>query len=174
MRKIAKKPLVIALAILGILAAVELATTRYGHRYLLNLSNSEPIGLYRLKPFTGSLVRGELVVMNVPEQIKGYVYGRGWLPEPWPLLKTAGALPGDRYCISARELAINGVAIGPVFTDDADGLPLPRHRGCWQVQKGHFLPVATHRANSFDGRYFRTVSTAEIRALAEPLLTFKE
>lgn len=174
MKKAAKKPLVIALAILAILAAVQLATARYGHRYLLNLSNSEPIGLYRLRPFTGSLARGELVVMNVPEQAKGYVYGRGWLPEPWPLLKTAAALPGDRYCISARELSINGVPIGPVFTEDTDSLPLPRHRGCWQVEKDHFLPVATHSMNSFDGRYFRTVSTAEIQALAEPLLTFKE
>lgn len=112
--------------------------------------------------------------MTVPVKAQSYIYGRGWLPEGWGLLKTVGAIPDDTYCITGKELTVDGAFVGPVFESDSKGLPLPRLRGCRKVEVDHFLPVATHIKQSFDGRYFGTVSNSEIKALAVPVFTFKE
>ena len=137
-----------------------------------NLSVSEPIGLYRLQPFTGELQRGELVLMSTPKEFEKYVYGREWLPRGWPLLKHVGALAGDSFCISGPNFSIEGKEIGRVFSTDSKGLPLPKLSGCVRVPVGSFLPIATHDPLSFDGRYMGPVSLSHVLAKAKPLLTF--
>lgn len=141
-------------------------------RCWLNLTDSEPIGLYRVEKFNGEIKRGDMVLMSVPEQFRQYVYGRKWLPEGWPLFKHVGAVPGDLYCFGNSAFTINGAQVGPVYPADGKGLPLPRLEGCRQVPDRHFLPVAVRIKTSFDGRYMGAVSVSEIRGLAKPILTF--
>jgi conjugative transfer signal peptidase TraF len=138
----------------------------------LSLTDSQPYGIYRRIPLNGQLKHGELVLFKVPDQASPYVYGRGWLPKGWLLLKNVGALPGDRFTISNHCLMINNKYIGPVFKQDSKSKPMPRLRGCYQVPKGYFLPISTHIKKSFDGRYFGAISTKLIVGKAKPVIIF--
>lgn len=155
------------------LALLQLAASSQGShkRYWLNLSDSVPMGLYRLEKFHGEAKLGELVVMNVPHQSLPYIYGRGWLPEGWMLFKQVGGIPGDTVCVFDFYFTINGMEQGPVYSTDHEGLLLPRLRGCRKVPAGHFFPVATGKENSFDGRYMGPVEVSAIAGVANPLFT---
>lgn len=140
--------------------------------YYINFSNSEPLGIYRLIPFDGSLKRGDRVVMKPPKQALPYIYGRCWLPDGWLLIKNVGALPGDSLLISDKAIYINGQFTGPVSQHDSQGMPLPRLRGCFKIDRGLFLPISTYIPNSFDGRYFGPVPFGLIRGKAILLFRF--
>lgn len=141
--------------------------------FYLNLTGSEPIGIYRVVP-PDTLQDGDMVVMHVPEPMHSYVYGRGWLPKGQSILKTVYAVPGETYSISDTEILVKGNYVGPIFAADRKGLPLPILRGSFIVQEDHFLPIASRMPNSFDGRYFGEVSTQLIIAKVVPLLLFPE
>jgi conjugative transfer signal peptidase TraF len=154
------------------LVVIQLATNVTGRRYVLNLSKSEPRGIYFVEPLNGILKRGDLIFMQCPPGFEKYLYGRKWLPEGWPLLKTVRGIPGDQYCISENGISVNGKKIGPVYSVDSQGLPLPASRGCRTVPEKHFLPVSIGLLNSFDGRYFGVVSDSLIIGKARPVLKF--
>jgi conjugative transfer signal peptidase TraF len=168
-----RQPLV-AMEIVFILLATGWFIQRMtGTRYYINLTRSEPIGIYRLIPGdVRRLKTGDLVIMDVPRQARRYIYGRRWLREGWPLLKNIGAVAGDTYCITDSTVRINGQYLGPVFRTDGQGRELPRLRGTFQVEAGQFLPVSVDHAQSFDGRYFGAVSCGLIRGRAIAVLTF--
>lgn len=139
--------------------------------FFLNLTISEPRGLYRVIPATAHLTHGEMVLFYPPGQFEAYVYGRRYLPRRWPLLKHVGALPGDTFCVEGELFWVRGKPIGKIFPVDRQGLPLPRLSGCKKVREGYFLPVATAAANSFDGRYMGDIPQSQITAKAIPLWT---
>lgn len=167
-----KKYQVIIIAMFSFLVGLVLAVRRVP--CYLNLSNSEPWGIYRLSPFDGHFIRGELVIMEVPVQARPYVYGRGWLPEGGLLLKSIGAVPGDQVMIASDGILINQQYSGPVYNQDSQGKPLPELRGSFRIQPGYFLPLATAIPNSFDGRYFGPVPLRMILGKAKPILIFKK
>lgn len=162
----------IVLALLS-LALLQLAASSQGSDKCLwlNLTGSEPIGLYRAAKFE-KLKRGDMVIVTVPPEFDRYLYTRRWLPQGWSLLKHVGAVPGDVYCVADSTLFINGVRIGPVYAADRHGLPLPQLRGCHVVPQGKFLPVAVRIPRSFDGRYMGPLDVSLIRAVARPLLVY--
>lgn len=170
--RIDKKPLFIAGTVVIFLVVMQTISSLTGPYFVLNLSSSEPLGIYRLRPFSGTLRRGEIVWMKAPQKAGAFIYDRGWLPHGWPLLKHIKAIPGDTFCITDTSLTVNGAFVGPVTDRDRKGQLLPRIRGCYDVPAGHFLPVATNIANSFDGRYFGTVPASSIIAFAIPVMTF--
>jgi type IV secretory pathway protease TraF len=119
------------------LLAIQLLTNLYGKIFWLNLTRSEPVGLYRMEKLSREVRRGEMVIMNIPDRYWPYVYGRKWLPAGWPLLKHVGAVPGDLFCCQDTLFLINGTPIGPVYQADSAGLPLPHLKGCQEVPEGH-------------------------------------
>src|SRR6266568_2136708 len=98
--KINKRPLKIVISVLLIFIAALIVQRFYTPLIWINLSESEPLGLYQVQMFNGDLSHGDLVIMNVPSGFERYVYDRGWLPKGWPLLKNVAALPGETYCIN--------------------------------------------------------------------------
>ena len=167
------KTLKLTAAILLLLGTLQCLNSRYEGEFWLNLTDSEPIGLYRVYPADREIRRGDLIVMAVPQEYRQYVYGRGWLPKGWPLFKHVGAIAGDIYCVTGSRLTVNGKPVGPVYAADQEGRPLPRIKGCRQVPEGHFLPVATRIARSFDGRYMGVVKLSAILGIARPLVTWE-
>lgn len=138
----------------------------------MNLSPSEPLGLYLRMPITGPLKNGDLVLLKVPEESEPYVYGRRWLPRGALLIKQVGGLPGDEYQIRDSVFWIRGELAGPVFFRDRRGLPLPQIQGTFRVRDGHLLPVSARIAHSYDGRYFGDVPISLVQGRAKPLLVF--
>jgi conjugative transfer signal peptidase TraF len=171
--KINVRPLWIMLGVFLVLAVVEAGRSNTDRRYWLNLSHSEPVGLYVVTPLRGNIKRGEIVLMRCPQGFEKYLYGRNWLPEGWPLFKTLSGIPGDRFCITEDILTVNGRALGTVSSMDRKGLPMPSLKGCRTIPENHFLPIATGLKTSFDGRYFGAVPVSLIIGTARPVLTFQ-
>jgi len=165
-------PLKKTLVALWCLFFFQVLTNYFGKPFWVNLTESEPVGLYRMEKLTRGIRRGDMVVMSIPGQFQKYVYGRKWIPKVWPLLKYVGAVPGDQFCFQNATFLINGTPVGPVYQVDSQGLPLPRLQGCNRVPEGHFLPVATGLKTSFDGRYMGPVSQTEIQGLVRPVWVF--
>lgn len=155
-----------------LLLGLYLYSTTHPTTFWLNLTDSEPVGLYRVHQVQREIQRGEMVIFSVPQEFRQYVYGRGWVPEGWPLLKHVGGVAGDIFCVSASWLTINGRQAGPIYRTDQEGRPLPHMEGCRTVPAGCFLPLATHISRSFDGRYMGAVKLSAIQGVARPLLTF--
>jgi conjugative transfer signal peptidase TraF len=162
-------PMKKTLLILVVLLILQLLTNWVGKPYWINITESEPLGLYRMKKLERPPRRGEMVFLTVPETYHQYVYGRKWLPAGIPLLKHVGAVPGDFFCSQDSSFAINGTVTGPVYRTDETGLPLPHLEGCQQIIEGQFLPVAVHIKRSFDGRYMGPVPVTRILGLASPI-----
>jgi len=165
-------PMKKTLLVLSVFLILQIVSSVVGKRYWINITDSEPLGLYRMTKLERSPRRGEMVFLTIPEPYHQYFYGRKWLPAGLPLLKHVGAVPGDLFCSQYSSFAVNGTVIGPVYRTDSAGLPVPHLAGCQQIVEGEFLPVATHINRSFDGRYMGPVSATRIIGLASPILVF--
>jgi conjugative transfer signal peptidase TraF len=131
----------------------------------LNIQPSVPYGLYRTVALPAHLERGMLVTLWPP------AVTHPWHPWYQRLLKPIAGLPGDQVCIVDEGLWINDEPYGPVLTE-AHGKTLPRLRGCFAVPE-HEVFLATKTRRTLDGRYFNTIPTANITALAQPLWTWR-
>jgi type IV secretory pathway protease TraF len=109
------KPLIIVFVVFSFLAVIHALSKSSSHRFILNLTGSEPRGIYFLKPFDGALHRGDLVFMKCPPGYEKFIYGRKWLPNGWPLLKTVRGIPGDCFCVSENDVSVEGKRFGPVY-----------------------------------------------------------
>jgi len=163
---------VMGLAALSVSLAV-VGMRQFGPKLLFNPTPSEPRGIYRLVSHpTREYRRGMVVVFAVPPALRALVYGRRWLPDGVPLLKELKGLAGDRVCILPDHLEVNDRIVGPVYSQDRRGLPLPRVRGCFGVAAGDFFAASEHLPNSFDARYFGSLPLSVLQGEAKPLWTF--
>jgi conjugative transfer signal peptidase TraF len=145
----------------------------WGPDLLINATDSEPTGIYRILPSrSAELSRGALVIFPIPQPFESLVVGRGWEKKGVPLIKSIGAIEGDEVCVRDTIFEINGTPVGPVASVDRAGLPLPKLRGCFRIEAGYFLPVSTYSARSFDGRYMGPQPLSVITGEAKPLWTF--
>jgi len=133
----------------------------------VNVTSSAPRGLWRLLAVPAVVEKGMWVTMPAPASVKT------WAPHWSPLLKPVAAVAGEQVCVAKDTLLIRGESYGRVFTQDAEGQPLPRLReGCMVVQPGTvFLASAGHQ--SLDSRYFGSVPVAALSSRALPLLTWR-
>ena len=148
----------------------------------LNLTASEPLGLYRLEPVTMTEIpRGALVELCPPAWVtpaafpfylSGDCFGGGKA-----MLKTIVGVPGDRIWVSEDGVTINGVtlpgSVPRLRSNQYPGISLPRLRGelvlrpgqYWVYGRGARPALATL---SFDSRYFGPIAIGQIRGLAIP------
>lgn len=138
--------------------------------FVKNMTASMPVGLYLILPDT-EFKNGDIVSFVPPKEAAALALERGWLEEKANFLKTVGALPGDSYTVTDKAIYINGAYIGPIYSADSKARPMPKLRGTYVVQDGHFLPVAACQPRSFDGRYFGEVPLSAVRCRVYPLLT---
>jgi len=164
-----------ALLIVVNFAAIVVGLTVGGFR--LNLSNSQPVGLYR--EVSGGWDRGDLVFSCLPQEAAAVAVERGYLSTNavncgghTPVLKRVMALPGDRVDI-VDQVFINGELIPNTVLLDADSMGRR-----FEVASGG--PVANGQAwligneikYSWDSRYFGPVDQSLIMAKVEPVWTF--
>ena len=161
--------------VMGICAAltaiVRLTWAAIGVPLIVNLTPSEPRGVYRIEK-RSAYTRGSIVVFPVPETFAELVTSRGWLGPDVPLIKAIGAVPGDRVCVSDDRVEVNESIVGPVYAADSEGRALPTIRGCQMVGEAEFWPLSSYAAKSFDGRYMGPVRTTAIVGEAIPVWTF--
>jgi conjugative transfer signal peptidase TraF len=146
------------LVLLGVLGV----STRW---LTLNIQPSVPYGFYLTGAAPAHVERGMLVTLWPPAVI------HPWHPWYQRLLKPIAGIPGDEVCILDEGLWINDEPYGPVLTE-AHGKPLPRLRGCFEVEPGQVF-VATKTTRTLDGRYMGAIPIDSIAALAQPLWTWR-
>lgn len=159
--------------ILTMLVAIALLFSTIGEaspRYIWNVSNSVPTGLYRLHP-AGRLTVTELVAVQPPEPLATFLALNGYLPIGVPMLKRVLALQGQTVCREAFAITVDGIAMGEARPRDRRGRPLPSWHGCHVLSEGEVFVMNWQSADSLDGRYFGPIPTSAVIGRAVPMWT---
>ncbi|ATN37842.1 conjugative transfer signal peptidase TraF (plasmid) [Rhizobium sp. ACO-34A] len=152
--------------------------TAFAGGYRLNLTPSEPLGLWRIEKIKRPVTVGDLVFVCPPmTAVFGEAQRRGYLRPGLcaggvaPLIKTAAALPGqhvyitDHVVVDGRSLPASAVrkmdGEGRALLPDPGGIVPPHH-----------LFLHSSFASSYDSRYFGPVPDTGLLGLAQPVLTF--
>jgi conjugative transfer signal peptidase TraF len=145
----------------------------------LNLSKSEPRGLYRVASSI-SVHRGSLVSLCVDRELiaegveRRYI-GRGSCPNGLePVLKKVVGEEGDVVETTEGSVAVNGKELKASRTSlvDSSGRTLEHFPwGAHRLSQGELWVFST-RDRSWDSRYFGPRRMEEVEAVVEPLLTF--
>ncbi|WP_276122190.1 conjugative transfer signal peptidase TraF [Pararhizobium qamdonense] len=160
----------------GVIAA--LVAVGYMGGFRLNLTPSEPLGLWRIVTLQRPVEAGDLVFICPPATAsfeearrRGYVR-RGLCPGGYaPLIKTVAALPGQHVEIGAN-VTVDGrpLASSIVRASDGEGRAItPFKTGIVPLR---YLFLHSSFASSYDSRYFGPVPDTGLLGLARPVLTF--
>jgi conjugative transfer signal peptidase TraF len=160
----------------GVIAA--LVAVGYMGGFRLNLTPSEPLGLWRIVTLQRPVEVGDLVFICPPATAsfeearrRGYVR-RGLCPSGFaPLIKTVAALPGQHIEIGAN-VTVDGTPLAPsiVRASDGEGRPITPFKTGIVPLRNLFLHSSF--ASSYDSRYFGPVPDTGLLGLARPVLTF--
>ncbi|MCM2476819.1 conjugative transfer signal peptidase TraF [Rhizobium sp. CG5] len=156
-----------------------LAAVAYIGGFRLNLTPSEPLGLWRIVALQRPVETGDLVFICPPatasfEEARrhGYVR-RGLCPGGFaPLIKTVAALPGQRIEVGATVI-VDGRPLPSsiVRQSDGEGRPITAFKTGIVPLRNLFLHSSF--ASSYDSRYFGPVPDTGLLGLARPVLTFE-
>jgi conjugative transfer signal peptidase TraF len=160
-------------------AIAALAAIAYFGGFRLNLTPSEPLGLWRIVTLQRPVEAGDLVFICPPvtapfeeARRRGYVR-RGLCPGGFaPLIKTVAALSGQHIEIGAN-VTVDGkpLASSIVRASDGEGRPITPFKTGIVPLRNLFLHSSF--ASSYDSRYFGPVPGTGLLGLARPVLTFE-
>lgn len=154
-------------------------TVAFSAGYRINLTHSEPIGLYKMEstpPARGDLAAFCLSPENAYTALsaeRNYL-GTSDLCSSGqkPLLKEVVGLAGDSVTVHSSLIQVNDTLfILTRRTRDNQGRELPRKLRSGIIPKGKALLLSTHHKNSFDSRYFGLVEASTLRKVI-PIFTF--
>lgn len=146
--------------------------------FRINLTPSEPLGLWRIVPLEGPVEVGDLVFICPPDSpAMQTAWSRGYLRSGLceggfaPLIKTVIAGPGQ-YVAVAQGVRVDGRPVNSslVRALDGKGRPLSPYAG-GTVPPGMVFLHSNFSA-SFDSRYSGPLPAAGILGIAEPVLTY--
>lgn len=162
----------------GSVAAAVIAGGAWFGNLRLNMTPSEPLGLWRIVPLDRHAARGDLVLVCPPAgSVSAFGLDRGYFRRGLcdggvaPLIKTVAATDGARIAVGVN-VVIDGVRLprSSVSPADAEGRPLSPWPGS-VVASGHLF-LHSSFAGSYDSRYFGPVPEAGLLGLARPVLVF--
>ena len=165
----ARRTIVWATALSVILIALPAIAT-WSPRVLWNVSESVPIGFYRLHP-VDQMVIDDLVAVQPPPALSDYLDARGYIPRGVPLLKHVVALEGALVCRSGDRITVDHRRLGYAHAQDRHGRDLPVWRGCLRLGAGEVFLMNPDAPHSLDGRYFGPLPLTTITARLTPLWT---
>ena len=164
-------------ALITIVAAAAVIDTMLGPktapRFVWNVSESVPTGLYQVQPACDLIVT-TLVVAYPPEPLATLLEGGGYLPRDVPLIKRILALPGQTVCRTGPAIAVDGIEMGVARERDHRGRELPVWEGGRVVAGEEVFLMNWDAPASLDGRYFGPIPLHAIVGRAVPFWTFEE
>lgn len=172
MRKLSRRKCVLTLLFWLILALPFLFRQQMPGLFIRNDTESMPLGFYVILP-DRPVKAGDIVTFTPPQELSQLANNRGWTKGERYWLKEIATVEGDTYTVTDTGIYINDRYIGTIAEADRQGLSLPQLRGTFQVKPGYFLPLATYRPSSFDGRYFGELPLTVIHKHVYPLFTMK-
>jgi conjugative transfer signal peptidase TraF len=163
----------LAVMLVGIAVLVAPVVAEPVPLYVWNVSESVPLGLYRLRP-VDKLSVTELVAIQPPEPLATFLDLNGYLPVGIPMLKRVLALPGQTVCRSGRTISVDKIDVGEARERNSRGRPLPVWHGCRVVGEDELFLMNWQSEDSLDGRYFRPIAASAVIARALPVWTREE
>lgn len=168
---------VVALSVAGV-AAISIVLAGWIGGLRLNMTPSEPLGLWRIVPLTSPVRVGQTVFICPPDNdMMRDAWRRGYLRAGLcgggfgPLIKTVVAIGGQRVEVTDH-VVVDGIKVcgSRIVSRDGEGRPL-RH------DVGGIVPldmVYLHSgfAGSWDSRYFGPVPVSGILGLAQEVVTY--
>ncbi|MBB3138957.1 conjugative transfer signal peptidase TraF [Rhizobium pisi] len=157
---------------------VALAVTGFIGCVRLNLTRSEPLGLWRIEQLDRPAAVGDLVFICPPATApfeealeRGYLRRGLCVGGFAPLIKTVAALPGQSIAIGDT-VEIDGAVLSAsrIRRTDGQGRPIVPYSG-GIVPQGHLF-LHSSFASSYDSRYFGPIPVSGLLGLAKPILTF--
>lgn len=143
------------------------ALTTSPPRLVYNASDSVPVGWYRISP-ANSLAPGDLVLIRLPPEASSMAAQRGYLPANVPLLKTVVAMAPQQVCMLGSQVRIDGIVVARRLRWDRQGRALPDWQSCRRLV-GDELFLLSSNPESFDSRYFGSISAKTVIGRAQPL-----
>lgn len=145
--------------------------------FRINLTDSIPVGLYRITPM-GDLKNA--YVIFCPDHRPAFRLGldRGYLDHSLYcggygyLMKKVVAITGDILSVTDAGVFVNQVRIPFSGLKLKDGLnrPLPQwHATNYQLRKDELMTMTNQSEWSFDGRYYGLVHLSQIKGMLRPL-----
>jgi len=171
MRVVTYLPLYLVAFISFLLLSFSASLSAADINLLRNVTPSLPLGFYvETKSITWK--KGEIVSLNLPNQIINSLAKFDWYKRGDPLLKVIEGEVGDRVCHAKGSLRINGKPIVTIRSKDSQGLTLPRRLGCYKIKRDEFFPLNKKYRRSFDGRYFGPLKKTMAIGRVVPIFTF--
>lgn len=156
-----------SLVVLAIAGRSSVSTTP---KLIWNASASAPVGLYTVRT-AADLAVTDLVVVDAPEPLAGFLWEREYLPRGVPLMKRIAALPGQTVCRIGRNVSVDAAAMGDALVRDRRGRELPVWQGCRTLGANEIFLMNWDVQDSLDGRYFGPIPKNSIVGRALPLWT---
>lgn len=172
MKRVSRRKCVLTLLFWLVLALPFLFRQQMPGLFIRNDTESMPLGFYVILP-DRPVKTGDSVAFTPPQELWQMAQERGWTNGERYWLKEVAAVEGDTYTITDTGIYIDGRYAGSVAAVDRQGQALPQLRGTFQVKLGYFLPLATYRPSSFDGRYFGELPLTAVHKRVYPLFTMK-
>lgn len=163
----------LAVMLVGIAVLVAPVVAEPVPLYVWNVSESVPLGLYRLWPADRLFVT-ELVAIQPPEPLATFLDLNGYLPVGIPMLKRVLALPGQTVCRSGRTISVDQIDMGEARERDSRGRPLPVWHGCRVVGEDELFLMNWQSKELLDGRYFGPIAASAVIGRAFPVWTGEE
>ncbi len=146
--------------------------------YRLNLTPSEPFGLWRIVPLMRAVSVGD-VVFDCPPISTEFTMAleRGYLRHGLcpgrvaPLIKTVVAVSGQRVQVGSN-VVIDRLPLPNSTVQPSDGAGRPLHPFIGGIVPSGHLFLHSDFASSYDSRYFGPVPESGLLGLAQPVLTF--
>jgi type IV secretory pathway protease TraF len=132
-----------------------------------NVTKSMPLGWYVRNP-VGAPTKGAIIAFHPPAIALAYRW-----PADVPLLKRVAAVGGDKVCSDGKVLAVNDVTVGRVLDRLPNGHLLPVWKGCQVLPDDQVFPIATGIPDSFDGRAYGPIKTADVIGVFLPVWTLE-
>ncbi|MEO9338590.1 conjugative transfer signal peptidase TraF [Mesorhizobium sp. SB112] len=170
---------ILAIWLIGGILATMVTIVSFGIAgFRVNLTPSEPIGLWRIISLDRAVRNGDLIFACPPDtDVMREAHARGYLRHGLcagglaPLIKTVAAMPGQVVAIG-DEVHIDGRPLpnSQLALKDAHGRPIVPHRGGIVAPSDVYLH--SNFPGSFDSRYFGPLPIENVLGLAEEVWTF--
>ena len=144
------------------------------NNYILNISQSLPIGIYQ-KIDNHDYKIDDYVIVKVPEEYKEFMYSRGYMGtdefSAKTMLKKIKGVNGDSFEIIGEDLIKNDTEIlAKILNKDSKGRNLPKISKI-TLKNGEYFLLGEH-PYSLDSRYLGKFEEKDILYKVRPIITF--
>lgn len=171
MKKLTRLTAVLLIFIIGLGQILIVAGFR------INLTNSIPIGLYRMSAI-GNLKNN--YVIFCPDNREAFKLGlaRNYINNGLSchgygyLMKKVVAISGDLISVTTKGVFVNQAPIPFSMPKLSDGFnrPLPQwHTSDYKLKKNEVLTMTSQSEWSFDGRYYGLIQLRQIKGMLQPI-----